>query len=139
MNERLEQSKFDAEVLFSILSDAINILFRDRLRPVSLEDEAEHRWRVDCIWKYMPTANVLLPLESLTLRAARPGESSRVVLEIPRPALRRLVSQFLRDALSLARESGIEPTGRWPDSEVESAIRYVEERIVELWDWVGFN
>ncbi len=139
MEDRISQRQFDTEVLFSILVDASNILFREHIHPPALEEVGWRRWRDEFVLAYIPFANRLMPLAEVVCRRAPVGDELGLVAEFPAHLLKPMVTRFLWDLLETAERAGVRPFRDQRESAVEEGIRDVAERVAKLWAWTGFR
>jgi hypothetical protein len=134
----ITQKEYDDEVLASILIDASNSLFRERLRPPNGDDVEWLRWRDRFVAAYIPAANQLMPMASVTYRSAPVGIECELVVDLPPLLLKPMVTRFLRDLVGAAKESDLEPPPAWESSAEEDGIREVTEHVAKMWVWAGF-
>lgn len=139
MEVEISQQQFDTEVLFPILADAFNIIFREHLHPPTLEEVEWRRWRDAFVLAYIPVANQLMPLAEVVCRRAAVGDELGLVVEPPVHLLKSMVTKFLWDLLETAERAGVRPFRDQRESAVEEGIRDVAERVAKLWAWTGFR
>ncbi len=134
----ITQREFDEVVLFSLLVDASNILFRDWLPFVDLDKDGSAARRDSFVWSYIATANQVMPLAMVPRRASRAGAECELVLEPPAHLVKALVARFVPDLLEHTKGYDAQLQERRREVDDEAMVSSVAERVAELWTWVGF-
>lgn len=135
----LSPERFDFVVLYSVLVDGCNVLFRDERERPTLDDDAWLSWRHRVVLGYLPTANRLLPLTDVTFSAAHPDEDADFIAHLPREKVRALVVSFLHHLLEAVERDGLAPSSRWQGLDLGAAIRAVSDHVASRGGAWGFG
>ena len=135
MQSPVGQERFENDVLFSMLADATNILFREKLQRRMTDDPNWLPWRDEAIFAYLPEARARLPLSVVKFTAAPAGAECDFVGSIPSRIAASLISTFLTRLFSEAQKGAFaERMGGLENVDVGAAIGDVSQHVAtEMW------
>jgi hypothetical protein len=132
MDLPISKEYFDNDVIFSLLIDAANVIFRTKL-PTIERDDRWLSWRNDLIKAFLPRASASLPLSAVQITPTDSEPNCVCFVDIPVEKLERIAAEFLTELLRDVDAQGIAKLDDAQKVGLDEAIVGVARRVASGW------